>query len=52
MTVKELIEELSKFNPDDEVTLHFDPMNYDGTLRFFSECSDVFSGSDCVIIAE
>ena len=52
MTVKELIEELSKFNPNDEVRLHFDPMNDDGTLKFFSECTDVFSGSDCVIIAE
>ena len=52
MTVKELIEELSKFNPNDEVKLHFDPVCEDGTVTFFSECTDVFNGDNCVIIAE
>ena len=52
MTVKELMEELSLFNPDDEVRLDFDPIGDDGTLNFFAECNDVFNGSDCVIIAE
>lgn len=52
MTVKELIEELSKFNPNDEVRLHFDPMDDDGTLKLFSECDDVFGGAGCVFITE
>jgi len=51
MKIKELIEKLNKFKPDDEVSFEVSGYYYDGTSSFFSATySDLYCYENLVML--